>query len=88
MLYESSFSRNVNHVSKIYFIKFSNISSLQTSLRFTKVFRSQRATILLENGVYIWFVYATSKNEQKTEIVRYANLTRVNFTHQLMHFYI
>jgi hypothetical protein len=47
MLYESSFSRNVNHVSKIYLINFSNISSLQTSLLFAKVFRSQRANILL-----------------------------------------
>lgn len=78
MLYESSFSRNVNHVSKIYFITFSNISSLQTSLRFTKVFRSQRATIMLENGVFILLVYATCKIEQKAEIVRYANLTIVN----------
>jgi len=78
MLYESSFSRNVNHVSKIYFIKFSNISSLQTSLRFTKIFRSQRATILLENGVYIFFVSATCKNKQKAGIVRYADLTIVN----------
>jgi hypothetical protein len=79
MLDESSFPRNVNHVNKIHFITFSNIYSFQTSLHFTKVFRSKRATILLENDVYILFAYAKYRNEQEAEIVKNANLTILNY---------
>jgi hypothetical protein len=55
MLCESSFPRNFNHVIKIIFITFSN-SVIQTSLHFTKLFRSKPVTILLESDVYILFV--------------------------------